>query len=436
MSHLHEEAVAYAPHLTIPTQHPEITKVLQPVIAEVLSIYRDSLAKATDGRLRAPAIKQPAHLAAIALVANAARCACEGFPAFYLSRGRKGLSGSPHPADNRSRDRILAALEDYPSAPLKVIPGSRARRTPTATSVSLRADIAASLLDAIPGTGLLFDAQGPDAVIDRIDLREAGQPVAPEPEQTDQLIHLRTGVRRLNYAIAAGRYSYKGRPRNPSPLYRVMAPDLKGRGRWYGGWWIGLSKQQRRDKLKVDGERAIEVDFTACALSIAYGLSGQRMPEGDPYALDGLRDPAARAGVKSFVCAMLTGKRPLRSWPGATFTRDGRRIPGDAETHLQGRITPSALARLITEKHSAVSSFLSSGRMDAIQRVESNAIALSVMKLREADISALPVHDALWVAESQAERTCDVMASALASCLGIPSLATLGLPAPAIGNLP
>ncbi|WP_417484569.1 hypothetical protein [Maricaulis salignorans] len=436
MPYLHEEAVAYAPHLTIPPDHPEIAEILYPVVTEVLSIYRDTLAQASKGRQRAPAIKPPARLAATALVANAARCVWEGFPAFYLSRGRKGLESSTHPADNRSRDRILAALEDHPSAPLKVIPGSRTQGTPTATTVLLRADVAASLLEIGPASELLFDAQGPSAIIDRVDLREAGRSVAPKAEQLDELDRLRGGVRRLNTAIAAGHYAYRGRPRTPSPLYRVMAPDLKGRGRWFGGWWQGLSKRNRADNLEIDRERVVEVDFTASALSIAYGLAQQRMPEGDPYALDGLTDQAARAGVKNFVCAMLSSKKPLKAWPGATYAKNGNRIPSDAEAYLQGRITPSALARLITEKHSAVSSFLSSGRMDAIQRVESNAIALSVMKLREADISALPVHDALWVAESQAERTCDVMASALASCLGIPSVATLGLPAPAIGNLP
>ena len=88
-------------------------------------------------------------------------------------------------------------------------------------------------------------------------------------------------------------------------------------GRLYGGFWQeDVSKKQRNQGLRINGEMAISLDFDQMALNLLYGHHpfGADMPEGDEYDLPGM-DPKYRKGIKQTVNAMISARHKLTDWP-------------------------------------------------------------------------------------------------------------------------
>ena len=194
-----------------------------------------------------------------------------------------------------------------------------------------------------------------------------------------------------------------------SALAQAVSADRVLHGRWYAvgaeGVYQGMSKDERA-RITINGESVAEVDIHASQLSIAHGLLGLPLPEGDLYAIDGL----PRDVVKQWIVATLGLGKPVRRWAAKTLRdapefaayepRDvGRRIvarypflktPADA---LRG---PLGLDQL---RHLGPPEKLLTHRLAGI---ESDALTgvMAVLRPPFANELALPMHDGLIVPKS------------------------------------
>ena len=90
-------------------------------------------------------------------------------------------------------------------------------------------------------------------------------------------------------------------------------------GRYYGDtWWTPLSKVERFERLRLNGERVVELDFASMLVRLAYSHVGAEPPEGDQYILPGFE--RSRAAVKRIFCARLFDRpgRPRKKLPKGT----------------------------------------------------------------------------------------------------------------------
>lgn len=190
-----------------------------------------------------------------------------------------------------------------------------------------------------------------------------------------------------------------------------LVPDLRRRhlrrifskrrfdrgGRLYGGFWMEMRKEDRFGGLRIDGRPIVELDYGQAYLRIIYGEAGQEPPMGDLYAIEGLE--GAREGVKRVVNALLFDEKPRCRMPRGGRPLFGHNVPyADVEA-------------AILEAHPV----LKRGRSRAIGHwamfVESQIMVDVLLRLGKMGIGALPIHDAVLVADTDAEMCEGVMAS-------------------------
>jgi hypothetical protein len=429
MSYAIQGAVAYDPYRISSPANPSTHRILSEVTDQVISIYRAYLIEQKPG-YRTGRIRKSAIISAETLVANA-------------------IQASDAPADNIARDKILSALEAYKGVdgpPLIVQGGSGLTRNRHATTVQLGEDIADKLTKA--GDASMTE-HSPSIISSHLEASSERVVVdggAVSEELADTLEHLKAGVRQLNAAVAKGCYSYRGIPLSAPTFYRKVTSDLEGNGRFWGSWITahssgkpdrdGQTEEGRLQLLRIDGEAVAHVDLSAAFLSMAYASLGSSMPDGDAYKLEGLNEPGDREAIKRFACAMLSAKKPIKQWPQTEFDKNGgraRRIAGSIERQLKGRVTPSALRKMIGRKHTSVSeAFFDGNRLPELTRHESDIIVAAVLQCRAEGFTAVPVHDCLVVTIDNSQRAQSILAETFASHFGLRSMNDLNLPAPTI----
>jgi hypothetical protein len=173
-------------------------------------------------------------------------------------------------------------------------------------------------------------------------------------------------------------------------LYRVFN---NGRwdhgGRFYGGWWQMLSKADRQ-RLLIDGEETIELDFKALHPRQCYHLSGQPLGRDvDPYLLPGLMGEGIRPLVKVAFNQLLNMAKP--GYPKA---------PLEARQVLPKGTSYRDLIDAIEQNHKPIAGWFRQGRGLALQRIDSDIVDRVTGYLIHRGICCLPVHDSFIVPRS------------------------------------
>ena len=70
-------------------------------------------------------------------------------------------------------------------------------------------------------------------------------------------------------------------------------------GRLFGGFWMELKKERRREDLRIGGLAIAELDYGQMALRLLYGMRGATPPEGDLYAIPGIGPLASRCSGRA-----------------------------------------------------------------------------------------------------------------------------------------
>ncbi|MFC5474639.1 hypothetical protein [Paraherbaspirillum soli] len=174
-------------------------------------------------------------------------------------------------------------------------------------------------------------------------------------------------------------------------------------GRLFGGWWQDMNKQDRLDIL-IDGVPTVTLDFAQMGPRILYGMAGVSF-DCEAYAVPGFED--RRPGIKKLFAAMTYAAAPLRRFPDGTASLFYR---GTKVRHV---------TEAIQTHHEAISGLFYSGAGLAAMYRESEIMVEMLLTLKAAGIVALPVHDALIVAEDRKEEVKTVMLAVFHAQTGV-----------------
>lgn len=166
-------------------------------------------------------------------------------------------------------------------------------------------------------------------------------------------------------------------------------------GRLWGGFWQDVKKERRRDGVWIDGEPTVELDYGQVGPRLAYSLAGATPPSTDLYLIPGLE--LFRDGVKKLFSAVLFAEKPLTKKPMGT----GKLLPSNR--------TISDLIAMLASAHPAIADQFFTGIGHHLQFLESQIMVRLLLMLIDEEITALPIHDAVIVAESNADRVEQLM---------------------------
>ena len=166
-------------------------------------------------------------------------------------------------------------------------------------------------------------------------------------------------------------------------------------GRLFGGFWQHLKKEQRSYGILIDGSPIVTLDYGQMVPRILYGLSGVDPHFDDAYAVPGLE--GYRDGVKKVFNAMLHADQGHSRKPAGTAAL----LPKD--------MTISEIIDLILNFHKPVTDAFYAGKGLHLTYQESRILLSVLGRLVEEGITALPIHDAVIVAEDRAAQTNQIM---------------------------
>ncbi|RWP62574.1 hypothetical protein [Mesorhizobium sp.] len=166
-------------------------------------------------------------------------------------------------------------------------------------------------------------------------------------------------------------------------------------GRLWGGFWMQLTKRQREEALFIDQDEIVELDYGQMAPRLFYAIKGLQPPDKDLYAIPGYEQH--REGIKKVMNSMFFAVKPITKMPRGVRKKF-------AEQH---RITDVVAA--ITDYHPDIADLFHRGLGHEAQFTESQIMIDILLTLKDMDIVALPIHDAILVAASNEDEAQDVM---------------------------
>lgn len=166
-------------------------------------------------------------------------------------------------------------------------------------------------------------------------------------------------------------------------------------GRLWGGYWQEVKRDLRRTALWIDGEPAAELDFGQAGARILYGMAGATVPQIDLYAVPGFEQH--REGIKQAMGAMSFSTSRLVRMPDGVKTRFGK-------VHTMSKVVAAVEAF-----HRPIAGMFFTGAGHRAQRIESDIIVQTTLRLINMGVTSLPIHDAVMVPRSAAPTTRDVM---------------------------
>ncbi|KRR10040.1 hypothetical protein CQ12_06100 [Bradyrhizobium jicamae] len=158
-------------------------------------------------------------------------------------------------------------------------------------------------------------------------------------------------------------------------------------GRLAGGFWMSMERAQRK-RIRIDGERVADVDYRQLFPRLAYVRANKTQPEGDIYNVGW--HGTGRDGWKKLMNAMLFSEGPLRNWPE------------DTRQHFPSGTKLRAAIEMLAAKHAPIAHLFGTGLGFQLMRIESDMLIEVVSYLAGVGVTALPLHDAVLVAESKA----------------------------------
>lgn len=238
-----------------------------------------------------------------------------------------------------------------------------------------------------------------------------GEKVLVDYRDTPETVTLRAEMFAINEALDKADIRFDGEKLGPIHLTRRFdaekstAPySFNRHGRLYGGLWESLPRIERH-RLTIGGERVADLDFSSMFLRLAYVKQDATPPEGDLYAIAGLKDH--RDGVKRVVASLFF--RETKS----------KRLSHEAKLLLPEGWTMPQVRKVIAEAHFAIVPLLDTNRGFELMSTESNLLVAILLDLISQGVVALPMHDGLMVAESKADIAVETMKRVSLSKLGV-----------------
>lgn len=223
----------------------------------------------------------------------------------------------------------------------------------------------------------------------------------------DEMQTINTYLRKASFSVTTNDVllddgGYVIRP-HARTLRRIFSNgDWNQGGRLWDGFWETMKREERPHAIRINGEPIATVDFSQFNLRLAYTLAGQKSPHGDLYDVTGNDAtspdwPVLREGRKKLTNALINFNKPLRQWPGK-IAEDRAEIAA----HFPKGTTARKAIDDIKTKHHAIVYYFENARGHGFMRIESDILVATLLSLMKRGITALPLHDAVLVAERHA----------------------------------
>ncbi|MFZ7090817.1 hypothetical protein [Primorskyibacter sp. 2E233] len=162
--------------------------------------------------------------------------------------------------------------------------------------------------------------------------------------------------------------------------------DFGQGGRLYGGFWQAMSGTERLNSLSIEDDSCAELDYGQTGLLLLYAQDGEEPPKGDLYDLSAYGIPeTCRPGVKKVLQAAINASKPLD------------RLPQGSRKTIPKRITLTRLKAALHQRHPAIAHRFGTGVGLTLMRKEADILVDVLLALKDRNITALPVHDAVLV---------------------------------------
>ena len=255
-------------------------------------------------------------------------------------------------------------------------------------------------------------------------LRKAKKPGQKHPEvqeykDTDETHHCRTQVQDINAYLAEADITCDHPSINPQDRYlrRIFNNSTFDQGgRLYGGFWQRMTSEERAEHIHINQDAIVECDYGQMSLLLLYAEAGAQddIPEGDLYDLSAYGIPiTCRAGIKKTVQAIINS--PILP----------TRLPKGARKLIPSKISLKDILEAIQNKHPRIYPLMTSNIGMQLFRKESDILLDLLGALRKQGIVALPIHDAVLVADEDKEITQKVMRNVFRHKTGITPQVTL-----------
>ncbi len=173
--------------------------------------------------------------------------------------------------------------------------------------------------------------------------------------------------------------------------------SFESNGRYFGGFWQNMSKAQRKRSLYINDEPIVTLDYSQTAPKIAYGLYGESTLNGDAYTLPSGK--YERKNIKKIFSSMLYADKPLSRFPKGT------------KEAFERRVRFADVRDEILAYHHPIKHLFGTGIGLELMFIESQILMTALLECKNQGIVALPVHDALIIAESNQEKAKELMLS-------------------------
>ena len=374
---------------------PQARELVSRITSEVLNIER---------RSRSDKAQKVFELTVEAIVSDVIHRHLSGRKAVIISRStshRKSRYRAP--TANKSVPGILDVLTVPATGLLKQVKGSHAEgRTtvirPTARLLDLIADAGLSFADFTVVYPELIVQKGREANPDEQFWNNPSKYV--EYEDTDWTVGMRHRIRKINEHLERPEIYTMDSDVDTSTrrLRRIFTnKTFASGGRMFGGFWLPMSKRHRR-VLRVEGERLVELDFVGMQAALLYAMEDLPLPENDVYRVS----KVPRSTAKKLFAAMTFRNEPLGRWP----------------KNLTGRVPVRQAAMELALLNAPIKHHLGTpgpgGRPVGhhLQFLESQIMTEAVWQCAEEGIFGFPIHDALLVPFSSADKAQEIMIEA------------------------
>ena len=183
--------------------------------------------------------------------------------------------------------------------------------------------------------------------------------------------------------------------------------SFKSGGRLFGGFWQQMEKVHR-ENLLIDGDEIVSLDYSQMSPKILYGYCGLVPEMGDCYHIKGYE--YCRKGIKKVFNAMTFSNEPMT------------RFPKGINSLFPVKTRFKDVSDAIENEHSGIGHMFYTGIGHYLQFLESQILVEVLLKLIDNGITALPVHDAVFVGWTHVYKSTQVMEQVFLDMTNVPSV--------------
>ena len=183
--------------------------------------------------------------------------------------------------------------------------------------------------------------------------------------------------------------------------------SFKSGGRLFGGFWQQI-KKVHRENLLIEGENIVVLDYSQMTPKILYGYCGSVPQMEDCYHIKGYE--YCRKGIKKVFNAMTFSNEPMT------------RFPKGINSLFPVKTRFKDVSDAIEKEHFRIAHMFYTGIGHYLQFMESQIIVEVLLKLIDNGITALPVHDAVFVGWTHVYKSKQVMEQVFLEMTNVPSV--------------